>query len=749
MSAFDQMLDPDGPLEQQNRYLRDICQVLLDQLPDEAAKLVRQIAPIERLADDKDRSLANTSDLKIALDQLHLKDHDLRLAKLKAETAERNMSDAIEAISQGFGLFDARGVLVMKNSRFCQSFPDVKDKIQPGIQVTEFFDVIAQSRFLDTTQAGGREAWQKDRLRRYIEPDSTFNVRHVGDRWTKVSQHKTLNNGTVILQTDVTDIMRLQEVERSKLVDRQAQFIRATLEHLAQGICIFDSKARLVGWNQRMITLLNASEADFDLGQDFESLYFQIEPEFDGGDEEWARRIRAWVLAKRPRPILNFDVRGRQQQILDVHAQEMPDGGFLFSLTDVTAERNLTRTMARTNEMLERRVADRTLELQSAMEAAKRANASKSRFVAAASHDVLQPLSAAKLFLASINKADLPGQVDTVVTKTQDALTSIEGILGALLEISKLEIDENALDVEHIALGPIFQRMANEFSPSAAAKGLSFSLVPCAAVVRTDAEFLQRILRNLISNAIRYTEEGRVLIGARRDGAGLRIEVHDTGRGIAPDEQRAIFREFYRSDSATSTAEGIGLGLAIVERACQRLGHPLGLRSEIGKGTVFHFTIPLSDRTSRADPHRTPHNSGLTLEEGLVVMLVEHDEAHRRAMTLLLEKWNVSVLAVGSAQEAEALLDELQLSPDTFLVDYNLDESGDGIDLISRLQARFESVPGCILSADRSRRLSERCKAASLTILHKPIEPNALGAFLQTLRPAEMVARPYSHSNST
>lgn len=738
MNGLDQLFSPSEPLERQNEKLHKICHVLMNRLEHETGQDGLYFAQFEHAAILEEQVRIHTAELQATLDQLNRTNHDLDAAKLKAETAERDMSEAIEAINQGFGLFDNQNILVMKNSRFCQSFPDVKDLVQPGMRVEDFADVVAQSRYLDTTQAGGRDAWKTSRLHRYAQPDITFNIRQIGDRWTKVSQHITPSRGTVILQADVTDIMRLQRAERDKLVDGQAQFIRATLEHLAQGICIFDSKARLVGWNQRLVTLLNANETDFGLGRDFESLYFEVNPKFNSGDQDWARKIRSWVRASMPRPILTLEVHDEQQQILDISAQEMPDGGFLISLTDVTAQRESTKTLARTNEMLERRVADRTLELQSAMEAAKRANASKSRFVAAASHDVLQPLSAAKLFLASIDKGTLPDQIDTVITKTQDALNSVEGILGALLEISKLEMDGNALNVGHIGLGPIFLRMANEFAPSAAAKGLKFSLVPCQSVVRTDAEFLQRILRNLISNAIRYTEQGRILIGARRDGSNLRIEVHDTGSGIPIDEQSAIFREFYRSGTAASAAQGIGLGLAIVERACQRLGHPLGLRSELEKGTVFHFTLPLSDRASRAEPPRAPPLSGPTLAEGLIVMLVENDEAHRRAMSLFLEKWNVSALAVGSADEAETLLDNLEITPDSFLVDYQLDDKTDGLELAAKLKARFGDIPICILSANRSTSLIEQCKAAGVTVLHKPIEPAALGAFLQTLKPVQI-----------
>ncbi len=592
----DKFFAPGDTLERQNEKLRQICQVLMDRAEHGADIESHNRAQFEHAAILEEQVQVHTTELQAALEQLHHTNHDLEVAKRTAETAERDLSEAIEAFSQGFGLFDTDDVLVMKNSRFCQSFPDVKNRVVPGMRFADYIELIGQSRYLETPQTGGRESWKKDRLARYRQPNITFNIRQVGNRWTKVNQHQTPSGGTVVLQTDVTDIMRMQEVERDKLVDEQAQLIRATLEHIGQGICIFDSRARLVGWNQRLVTFLQANETDFRLGRDFESLYLQIRPKFEEGDEAWARRIRTWVLSDSPRPVLNLEVRGDLEQIFDIYAQEMPDSGFLISLSDVTAQREAAKTMARTNELLERRVASRTVELEQAMRAAKRANASKSRFVAAASHDVLQPLSAAKLFLASLDKSTLPGQTDTVIAKTQDALNSVEDILGALLEISKLESDQDALDVGCISLGKIFRQMANEFAPSAAAKGLSFALVPCAAQVLTDAGFFQRILRNLISNAIRYTDSGKILVGARRVGKSLRIEVHDTGRGIPQDQQTAIFREFYRTDAAASAAQGMGLGLAIVERACQRLGHPLGLESTLGKGTKFFFTVPLNER---------------------------------------------------------------------------------------------------------------------------------------------------------
>ncbi len=350
MPRSDQLVSSDEPIERQNEKLLQICHVLMNRLENEAEQVGHHFAQFEHAGILEEQVRLHTAELQTTLDQLNRTNHDLDAAKLKAETAERDMSEAIEAINQGFGLFDAQDILVMKNSRFCQSFPDVKDRIKPGIRVEEFVNLISQSRYLDTGRAGGREVWKATRFQRYTQPNTTFNIRQVGDRWTKVSQHQTPSLGTVILQADVTDIMRLQEDERNKLVDNQAQFIRATLEHLDQGICIFDSKARLVGWNQRLVTLLNANEADFGLGHDFESLYVQIDPKFEAGGDAWARHLRSWVLSNSPRSVLNFEVRGQQQQILDISAQEMPDGGFLISLTDVTVQRESAKTLARANE---------------------------------------------------------------------------------------------------------------------------------------------------------------------------------------------------------------------------------------------------------------------------------------------------------------------------------------------------------------------------------------------------------------
>jgi signal transduction histidine kinase len=428
---------------------------------------------------------------------------------------------------------------------------------------------------------------------------------------------------------------------------------------------------------------------------------------------------------------VTFELRGDPGLILDVFAQEMPDKGFLFSFTDVTAERRAVEDMARAKETLEARVVERTLDLEDALAQAERANASRSRFVAAASHDLLQPLSAAKLFLSSVPETDLPAPVVEAVGKAQNALVSVEGILAALLDISRLESGKAAVTVAPIRMGRLLVQLADEFAPLAAAKGLELTVRPCEAVVLSDPGYLRRILQNLIGNAIRYTETGRVLVAARARGGMLRLEVWDTGPGIAEAEQENIFKEFHRIAGRASASEGLGLGLAIVDRAAALLGHPLGLSSRPGRGTVFMLQVPLADGMVPEERPAFAALPGLSVE-GRIVLLVENDAELRRAMVLFLEKWGVAVIEASSGEEALALIEDLGILPDALIADQQLGAGMSGLETLVALRARAPDLPARLLSADRGEGLREAATAAGLGLLIKPVQPEAIYAFLAT-----------------
>ncbi|MEQ3624340.1 MAG: PAS-domain containing protein [Celeribacter sp.] len=725
------LIDPTDSLERQNEKLLRIASALMHRVEQDTDRSGAAYAQFERAALLEGQVRQRTLDLEHTLALLHDSNAELAIANRETERARRDLADAIEAVNEGFALFSPEGRLVMSNSRFCQPMADVVPALQPGLSFEDYIRRVSRSRFLALPDGETPASWAERRIRHHAEHHVMLNVRLIWDRWLQVSEHRTGNGGTVVLQTDVTDIMRLEREERSKLLDRQAQMIRATLDHMNQGVCIFDSQSRLVGWNQKVGPLLAMPLTRFRLGASFDLLMDRLGTEKGFEADMSAEALRDWAHRPAGRPPLSFEIRQGSHTTLAAFAQEMPDRGFVISFTDVSAERAAARALHEANDLLEQRVLERTLELEDALAAAERANASKSRFVAAASHDLLQPLSAAKLYVSSLAEGDRPAADLAVLAKAESALVSVEQILDALLDISKLESGRAAFDIAAVRLMDILTPLQHELQPLAAQKGLDLRIVPSTAVVDTDASFLRRILQNLIGNAIRYTETGRVLVGARRARGGLRIEVWDTGPGIAEADQDMIFQEFHRLGNRASASEGMGLGLAIVERACARLGHPLGMWSEPGRGTGFFVSLPLSIATGR-EPRQLPGRSGprLLQDAGLIVLLVENDLDLRRALSLLMEKWGVSVLDVEDPATALSLLEEIEITPDALLLDYQLGEHGNGLDLLDAIRARYGALPARVISADRSPALQQGCVARGVELLQKPLNTAALERFL-------------------
>ncbi|AWB48603.1 hybrid sensor histidine kinase/response regulator [Gemmobacter aquarius] len=728
---MEMLVNPADPPERQVEKLKIIAAVLMrrvEQITDDSGAAYAQF---QRAAMLEDQVRERTRDLERALDLLNESNAQLAEANRQTEAARRNLAHAIETIEEGFALFDASDVLVMCNSRFGMHINDVRPYLKPGLGFGDYVRLVSRSPFLELPAGESAEDWAVARQRRHQDRHVMFNVAMVWDRWVQVSEHRTGDGGTVILQTDVTELVRLERIERGKMLDDQARVIRATLDHIGQGVCIFDAGARLVGWNQRLGELLAIPMARFRIGTGFDHVLDRFRPDFRFGAGMTGGRLGDWVAGD-AKAALRFELRRDAGMILDVFADGMPDGGFVMSFTDVTSERVAVEALSRANETLEARVMARTLELEDALGDAERANASRTRFVAAASHDLLQPLSAAKLFLASIGDEGLTGAARGALDKAQNALVSVEGILAALLDISKLESGKVAVSVGAVRLDRLLSQLSDEFGAIASAKGLELRVVASGAVVASDAAYLRRILQNLIGNAIRYTDRGRVLVGVRRAGPMLRIEVCDTGPGIPEEEQDNIFKEFHRLNARASASEGLGLGLAIVERACALLGHPLGLASVMGRGTRFMVQVPrygggaVEERVAEAAPQ-----GGM---EGRIVFLVENDAELRRAMGLLLEKWGVSVLEAQSGEVALELLEELGILPDCFLVDQDLGGGMDGLGFIAAMRGRHGDVPARLVTALRGEPFEARCRAAGIEVMAKPLDARALQGFVAGLR---------------
>ena len=295
------------------------------------------------------------------------------------------------------------------------------------------------------------------------------------------------------------------------------------------------------------------------------------------------------------------------QRVLEVRSARLPDGGIVTTYADISETAAFEEELAAANESLERRVAERTAELERlnqelarAKTLAEDANLSKTRFLAAAGHDLLQPLNAARLYASSLVETapDAPAEERAILARNVDAsLEAVEEILSALLDISRLDAGATRPEIGDVSLNEAFRQLEIEFAPMARAKGLKLRFVGTGLAVRSDRRLLRRLLQNFVSNAIKYTPKGGVLVGARRRGDAVRVEVWDTGLGIPESKRARVFDEFHRLDQGAKVARGLGLGLSIVQRLGRVLGHPIGLRSEHGRGSVFSVEAPLSHAT--------------------------------------------------------------------------------------------------------------------------------------------------------
>ena len=727
------LVSPDDSLERQNEKLLQITRALMRRVEQGGDQSNIAYAQFERAALLEDQVRQRTRELEQALDLLH--ESNIRLAEANRETeaAQTNLTDAIETVREGFALFDQHEKLVLCNTRFCRDFHDIVAELKPGLDFERYVDLISHSPHLSLPEGEDAASWARKRKRRHRDTHVMFNVCLTMDRWIQVSEHRTHNGGTVIMQTDVTDIVRMERQERERLRDTQARMIRATLDHLNQGVCIFDGQRQLVGWNSRLGFLLNVPLVQLRLGLPFERFLDHFDGRLHLEETRDAEPLRDWAAKGTSRRPFSCEARRLDGRILDVFGQEMPDNGFVISFTDVTAEREAARALREVNEHLEQRVAERTLELEDALASAERANASKSRFVAAASHDLLQPLSAAKLFVSSLSGKGLSDDDQSLIGKTETALASVEEIIDALLDISKLESGKASFDIATVHLSDILVPLRHQLEPIAAAKGLELQVVDSALCVRSDPGYLRRIVQNLASNALRYTEKGKVLIGVRRNGGSARIEVWDTGPGIAEQDQRLIFEEFRRLNAKASASEGMGLGLAIVKRACAQLEHPLSLWSEPGQGSGFFVNVPMAPSSPRMPIRETATTGPDPRDLGLIVLLVENDPDVRRAITINIESWGVNVIDAESAEDALQLLEDIQIRPDALLLDYQLGEGMNGLDLYTIIRDKYGSPPARMISADRSPTFRRQCETAGVELLTKPLDEGKLRGFLQSV----------------
>jgi len=525
-------------------------------------------------------------------------------------------------------------------------------------------------------------------------------------------------------------------------IHHNREILQTALDHVRQGIAVFDKDLALLCWNRQFGETFDMpyglTRVGITLGEILRHIAQQGGGDAaHGDDEKIAERIAKYTSSLAEPFLERFGQRGL---VIEVRANRMPDGGLVMTFTDITPS---VKALERENTTLERRVRERTreltrlnAELERAKAEADDANVSKTRFIAAASHDVLQPLNAARLYVASLLERPHKAADSDLVHNIDASLEAVEEIFAALLDISRLDTGAMKPEMAEFRIDELLQRLEVEFAPLAQERGLELVFVPCSLGVRSDRRLLGRLLQNLVSNAIKYTPAGRVLVGCRRRGAGLRIEVYDTGIGIPQAKRRAVFKEFHRLDQGARVARGVGLGLSIVERIARVLDCEVMLKSTVGRGSCFSIEVPRAlvaaeKLALRVAPGRLA---------GTIALCIDNEQTILDGMETLLGGWGCQVLTAANLAEGLAAIRGSGLQPDGLLVDYHLD-GDDGLVAIAELRRSLDrDLAAILITADHSLDVREKARGAGVHVLNKPVKPASLRALITQWRVQSVAA---------
>ncbi|TCM19827.1 signal transduction histidine kinase [Novosphingobium sp. PhB165] len=708
--------------------------------------------PVKRRVLKSGAECADRADLSQALDRLAEAHRDLAEAHATADAARMLLRDAIDSLADGFALFDAEDRLVLCNEAFFGMFPWFESlRHASAVPGPSFLDLARQMAEAGAT-IGARiapERWLQDRVALHREARGAHVQALADGRWIQINELRTREGGIVGIYTDVTTVKAEDARQRARELGERNLALQATLDTLSEGVCLFDAHRRLQAWNQGVDMLLGFDGPGRGEGERppiaTHDVLVRWCVERGGLDRPEALEWRVGGGARVVADCRMFaDAEG--QRHITVRSVPLGSGGMVFTFDDVTDQVRFRRSLTETAETLERRVAERTAELVevnhrlvAATEAAESANRSKTSFLAGASHDLLQPLNAARLFVSALDGEAMPERPRVLVRQAASALDSVEDLLEALFEISRLDAGAIHPEVAAMPLTPLLAALEREFAPLAESGGLAL-VVPVSAVwVRSDTRLLRRVLQNFISNAIRYTEAGRVAIELAESDGEVVVTVRDTGPGIAEAEREAIFEEFRRLD-ATRRVPGKGLGLAIVRRVSAMLGHELGLESTPGEGSAFSVRLPRAEPPgdSLADPAAAGDEgdrsrSGRAGPRGALVLVIDNEPAILAGMAALLENWGLEVATAGGPDDP-ALEAVLERTPAMVIVDHHLDDGVTGETVVAELRLRLgRELPACLVTADRSEALKTRAAALGLPLFTKPVKPARLRALLRQL----------------
>ncbi|MBL1406708.1 MAG: PAS-domain containing protein [Rhizobiales bacterium] len=528
--------------------------------------------------------------------------------------------------------------------------------------------------------------------------------------------------------------------EATEAIQYNRDVLQTAFDQLEQGITVFDSNYKLSFWNKRFRVLLDlpisVGQAGTPLSEIAKTIAVQhrksdADHSFDGLQENLLRPNTAWGLAL-----------PKLERILEIRSSPMPGGGIVIAWNNVTERMLVSEALREANETLEKRVEERTSdlvfankELEIATRSADLANASKTKFLSAAGHDLLQPLNAARLYASTLVEQNTDGKNDILAGNISKSLDSVEELLGSILAISRLDSVDPKMNIGIFPIQKIFDQIDIEFRPMAEEKNLELIILQSSLWVKSDPAYLRRLLQNLVSNSIKYTPDGRILVGCKRTKSQVFVEVMDTGLGIGDKDQDTVFSEFTRLDSGIQQAPGLGLGLSIVDRISKILDHPVTLNSTVNMGTHFRVTLPRSKAVISTQKTEARKKERYTNSlSGLRVLCIDNDLSILDGMRTLLEQWNCDVIIVTDANAAIKEMRNKRYAPEIALVDYHLD-SQNGLQAINQFRdAGYSRLQSILVTADRSPEVQKEAETVGVSILNKPIKPAQLRAVLSQAR---------------
>ncbi len=858
----------------ENSKLKKMNKVLIQRIEQGLGNTSGAYASFESAVILSEKVKERTIQLQQVLNNLERVNNDLNIAKQEAERKHQLLIDAIESFSDAFVMFDNQRQFTLANTAFYQLWSPSGIDFHPGLELEAIQQQVAHAGVIDPSIPVNEKIIRRGEL-----PNQGI-VKLKDGRWIQITERQTREGGLVIVFTDITTLKQSEAAHREQALAEKSRILQSTLDHLSQGVALFNANHRLEAWNPRFLNLTNIDTRLVTPGASFHALATHgdlgnisspqhsngtpngdrqtlIEPGTTRADkvlkdgrlleierhdtssggfvvtytdvtereqyeaalraseartrlitdampaligylspnlrytytnktfEEWFQlsrdeihrlslkeilgaeefeRHRPYIMQTLGGHLVHFEVEQHlpcgKKYIHKTYIPDYDDLGNVIGLftleQDFTQQRNIAEALSQAYQHMEQRVIDRTRELTNlnsklrqevterkeaeqqlveAKQEAEHANLTKTKFLAAVSHDLLQPMSAARLYTSALMEQSLPPSAGKLVESINYSMEDVESLVSTLVDISKLDAGVVKPDITTFEVQGLLHNLANEFRQQARLADIEFHFVPCTATVATDSQLLARILRNLLSNALRYTDKGRILFGCRRRAEGMSIQVWDTGMGIPEEKLAEIFLEFKRLSSDKSRGpKGLGLGLAIVEKISRVLGSQINVRSQPGKGSVFSVLIPYG-KTS--DIRTTPLTPSLTeLESPLAdnsILVIDNDLSICAGMQTLLTGWGSTVVTATSIHDLQA--DTLKDNPpDMVIVDYHLDNEETGMDAASRLREWLgPKLPVLMITANRTQDLKQQVREQGYHLLHKPIKPHKLKSLLRHL----------------